>query len=142
MVAMGEAGPSDWAEELERTGQVQFPWRSSRGWLPMAFVTVIGVQGYFGSAREMLSDDGWFIFGVIYWIGLLAMAVWCAWRLTTRQPVLTVDRTGIRYGDRKPGLLWSDVSSIGPATASRACKSSGSSPTTSGQRPSRSNRTT
>jgi hypothetical protein len=112
---MGEAGPSDWTEELERTGQVEFPLRNVRGLVQLGFVAAIGLQGYFGSARDMLTDGGWVVFGVAYWGGLIATAVWLIWKLTTGHPVITVDKMGIR-SNGKPRLLWTDISSTGPAT--------------------------
>ncbi|GAA1605338.1 hypothetical protein GCM10009789_69120 [Kribbella sancticallisti] len=113
MTVMGEAAPGVWAEEFERSGRVVFPQRRRRIWVRLGLMLLAGLYGA-GTMSDAFGDaGGGGLFAMIYFALYAAVAVFFGWQLVTRRPVLTVDRTGIRYGRRKPGLAWEDVATIG-----------------------------
>jgi hypothetical protein len=113
-MAMGEAPPETWSDELRRAGRVVFPVRRKRLLIQRGcFAAVFGLE-------PALSFDDWLdTDGVRLGSGLLSVVLvltfvgLSVWQLVTQRPALTVDHEGIRY--LKTLLPWSEIGTIGPA---------------------------
>ncbi|MEU4604214.1 hypothetical protein AB0F43_14635 [Kribbella sp. NPDC023972] len=116
MAVMGEEQPEVWTAELQRSGRVLFPVRRR----PVLIRSVLFGIVFGANLADSLIDDlnaG----GARRVMTLLGLAVvlmivgLCFWQVTTRRPILIVDREGIRLG-RKRFMPWTDVGTIGIPT--------------------------
>jgi len=111
MAVMGDASAEVWAEELRRTGRVVFPQRPRA----IAFRVVLFVLPCVMAAKTFpdMRAEGGFARSLGFLLVSLVIAGLghLVWQASTRRPVLTVDREGIRFGRKfRP---WTEIGAIG-----------------------------
>ncbi len=115
MAVMGDASAEVWTDELRRAGRVVFPVRRRRVVGRCVFFSLPVLNSLWEAPTRW--DEG----GAVRVFSLLGVAAFLMvvgvhlWQFVTRQPVLTVDDEGIRFG-RKRFLPWSDIGTIGLPT--------------------------
>jgi hypothetical protein len=106
-------GDPNWTVELERDGKVVFPQRRIRLlWKLAVFAIMITQQsGVLIAAWRREDVSGFYVtMSAILVPALLAVLGLLIWNFVTRQPLLTVDRTGVRMGRKH--LAWSEIERI------------------------------
>jgi len=140
MAVMGDASAEVWAEELRRTGRVVFPQRPRA----IAFRVVLFVLPCVMAAKTFpdMRAEGGFARSLGFLLVSLVIAGLghLVWQASTRRPVLTVDREGIRFGRKfRP---WTEIGAIGIPHGHGFAQPSRSSRPTCGPKTSPSVRTT
>jgi hypothetical protein len=106
-------GDPNWTVELERDGKVVFPQRRIRLlWKLAVFAIMITQQaGVLIAAWRREDVSGFYVtMSAILVPALSAVLGLLIWNFVTRQPLLTVDRTGVRMGRKH--LAWSEIERI------------------------------
>ncbi len=118
MPTMGELGPAEWTEELQRSGRVVFPLRRRPAALRAAVILLLLTPSNVFSILDFADETT--VGRIFDGFGLTAYAVilgGVTWQLVTRRPIVVVDGEGIRSGSKF--MPWDAVGTAGIPTGTK-----------------------